>query len=74
MPGRGDDMDLEVVDLDHVTLAEPFGAEAVLRIERPDAAAHPLGELLRGLGVVEVVMGQEYDGHVAGLLGHGVEV
>ncbi len=68
------DVHLEPVDLHDVTVTETFGAEAVLRVESAYAAAHPLGELLGCLGVVEVVMGQQYDGHVAGVLGDGIEM
>ena len=74
VPGRGDDPHLEAVDLDDVAAAEALGAEAVLRVQRAYAAPHPLGELLGRLGVVEVVMGQEYDAHVAGQLRDRVEM
>ena len=72
--GRRHHVHLQPVDLDDVAATEAFGAEAVLRVESAYAAAHPLGELLGRLGVVEVVMGQQYDGHVAGLLSDRREV
>ena len=42
--GRGDDVDLEVVDRHHVTLAETLVAEPVRRIEGAHAAADPFRE------------------------------
>lgn len=66
--GGPDDAQLESVDLHHVTVAQAFGPEAVVRVQRAHTAAHPPGELLCGLGMVEVVMGEEYDAHVACLL------
>jgi hypothetical protein len=65
---------LEPVDLDDVTAAQTLGAEAVLRVQRTYAAAHALRELLRGLGVVEVVVGEQYDAHLTRQLGDGIEV
>ena len=74
VPGRRDDPDLQPVDLDDVAVVETLLPKPVRRIKGPDAAAQPRREVLRRLGVVEVVMGQEYDAHVAGLLGDRVEV
>ena len=73
-PGVRDDVHLEAVDRDDVAVAEALGAEPVRRVERAHAAAHPLGERPRGLGVVEVVVGQQHDGDVAGARRDRVEV
>ena len=73
-PGRRDDPHLEVADGDHVALAQALRAEPVRRVESADAAPGPLGERAGRLGVVEVVMRQEYDGHVARGGGDRVEV
>jgi len=72
--GGAHDAHLEPVDLDDVAVLEPLGTQLVTRVEGPHAAAHPLGELLRGLGVVVVVVGQQHRCDLAGHLGHRVEV
>ncbi len=52
----------------------PSSAEPVGRIEGAYAAADRLRELPCGFGVVEVVMGEQHHGHVAGRLPDRVEV
>ena len=64
MARGGHDVHLEVADRDDVALAEPLVAEPVGRVEGAYAAADRLGELPGGLGVVEVVVGQQHDGDV----------
>ena len=73
-PGVADDVHLQPVDRDDVAVVEALVAEPVLRVERADPAADPLGERRGRLGVVEVPVGQEHDGHVAGDRRDRVEV
>ena len=63
--GRRDHADLQAVDRDHVAVGEALRTEPVRRVQRAYAAADPLGELPRRLGVVEVVVGEQHDGHLA---------
>ena len=65
---RRDDVHLQAVDRHHVAVAEALGAEAVRRVQGAYAAPDALRELPRRLGVVEVVVGEQHDGHVAGRL------
>ena len=67
-------MHLEPVQLHHVAVAEPLGAQPVRRVQRTHPTPHPLRELAGGLGVVGVMVRQEYDAHLARRLGDRVEV
>ncbi len=72
--GRPDHVHLEPVDRDHVAVAEPLGPEPVGRVERTDAAPHPLREGAGGLGVVGVVVGEQDGGDLTGSLRDRIEV
>ena len=63
MPGRADDAHLQAVDLDDVAVAEALRPQPVLRVERAHPAADPVREGPRRLGVVEVPVRQQHDGH-----------
>jgi hypothetical protein len=63
---RPDHADLQAVHVHDIALTEALVAEPVSRVESTDAAAHPLRERPRGLGVVEVPVREQYDGHLAG--------
>ena len=74
MAGSGEHAQLQPVDVDQLAVGERVGVEAVRRVEGADRAALAGRELDCDLGVVEVVVGQQHQRDVAGLLVELVDV
>jgi hypothetical protein len=56
---RAEDVDTQVAGLDDITVGQPFGAEAMRRIERADVTPGLTGEPGRSLGVIGMPVGEQ---------------